>query len=110
MTRGANVRSKKPPTPFAPSHCVSIVTLDVSPSPDGVTVKLVTSEEPWSVSVMTRPGSGSSTRMTYSRVRPPAVTLKRCSVPAPTPPSSTSKSEKASVRKRWWCSSSAIRR
>jgi hypothetical protein len=50
-------------------------------SPDGATVKLVTSEEDWSVSVITRPGSGSATRIVYFRERPPAVTVNRCRVP-----------------------------
>jgi hypothetical protein len=106
--RGANSRSKKPATPPALSQVVPIFTRHVSPV--GVTVKLVTSEDFWSLSVMTRPGSGSATRMRNSRVRGPALTLKRCRVPAPTPPSSTSKSEKPSGRKRWWCWSSAMRR
>jgi hypothetical protein len=33
------------------------------PDASGVTVNLVTAEDSWSVSVNTRPGSGSSTRM-----------------------------------------------
>ena len=66
------------------------------------TVVVVTRLEPVSDSVRTRPGSGSSTLMRYSRVRPPAVTLNRVTVPAPTPPDSTWKSENAGGRKCGW--------
>src|ERR1017187_1039057 len=107
ITHGANRRSKKPPTPPAPSQVVEISTRDVPPS--GVTVKLVTRLEFVSDSVRTRPGSGSATSIRYSRLRPPAVILKRgppavilkrVTVPAPTPPDSTSKFENAGGKKR----------
>jgi hypothetical protein len=42
------------------------------PAPSGVTIQVVTIEEPSSDSVSTRPGSGSSTRILKSWVRPPA--------------------------------------
>src|ERR1035437_726509 len=98
ITHGANRRSKKPPAPPAPSQVVEISTRDVPPS--GVTVKLVTRLEFVSDSVRTRPGSGSATSIRYSRLRPPAVILKRGTVPAPTPPDSTSKFENAGGKKR----------
>src|SRR6266702_76089 len=91
MTLGANVFSKKPPIPPAPSQVVEICTSEALSR--GVTVVVVTRLEPVSDSVMTRPGSGSSTLIRYSRVRPPAVTVNRVIVPAPTPPDSTRKSE-----------------
>ena len=93
---GANVRSQKPPIPPAPSQVVEICTSE-APS-RGVTVVVVTRLEPVSDSVRTRPGSGSSTLIRYSRVRPPAVTVNRVIVPAPTPPDSTRKSENAGGR------------
>src|SRR5688572_25555876 len=88
--------------PPAPCQVVSMRTRESAPS--GVTVKVVTRLELRSDSVRTRPGSGSATWLRYSRVRPPAVMRKRMTVPAPTPPCSTAKSEKAGGRKRWWCS------
>src|SRR4051794_36770351 len=98
MTGGGKTGTKTPPTPPAPFQVVEILTVHVAPA--GVTVNVVTKLESWSDSVITRPGSGSATRIVIVRVRPPALTLKRCSVPAPTPPSSTSKSENESGRKR----------
>ncbi len=65
---------------------------------------MVTLLEFVSDSVSTRPGSGSATFVRNSRVRPPAVTLKRVIVPAPTPPDSTRKSVNAGGRNRGWCS------
>jgi hypothetical protein len=65
----------------------------------GVTVHVVTEVELASDSVITRPGSGSATVVRKSRVRPPAVSLKVETVPAPTPPDTTLKSEKADGRK-----------
>src|SRR5437660_10767741 len=96
MTLGANVFSKKPPIPPAPSQVVEICTSE-APS-RGVTVAVVTRLDPVSDSVMTRPGSGSATSIRYSRVRPPAVGLKRVIVAAPAPPPSYSKSLSASGR------------
>ncbi len=64
----------------------------------GATVVVVTRLELVSDSVRTRPGSGSATCIRYSRLRPPAVTLNRVIVPAPTPPDSTWKSENAGGR------------
>ena len=55
---------------------------------------------PVSDSVRTRPGSGSAIFVRYARVRPPAVSLYRRIVPAPTPPDSTRKSENAGGRNR----------
>jgi hypothetical protein len=97
---GANVRSKKPPIPPAPFHVVEMCTSDVPSC--GATVVVVTRLEAVSDSVRTRPGWGSSTLIRYSRVRPPAVTLNRVIVPAPTPPDSTWKSENAGGRKCGW--------
>ena len=94
----ANIRSNKPPIPPAPSQVVEIRTSEALPC--GVTVNVVTELEPVSDSVRIRPGSGSATTFRYSRVRPPAVTLKRVIVPAPTPPDSTRKSENAGGRNR----------
>src|SRR5215469_16993468 len=68
---GANIRSKKPPTPLAPSQAVEICTTDASPR--GETVNVVTALELMSDSVRTRPGSGSAIFIRYWRVRPPAV-------------------------------------
>src|ERR1700730_17437443 len=93
---GAKVRSKEPPIPPAPFHVVEMCTDDALSR--GVTVVVVIRLEPVSDSVRTRPGSGSSTLIRYSRVRPPAVTLNRVIVPAPTPPDSTRKSENAAGR------------
>ncbi len=67
--------------------------------PSGVTVQVVTEVDPVSDSVSTRPGSGSATWIRNWRVRPPAVSLNRAIVPAPTPPDSTWKSENAGGRK-----------
>src|SRR6266853_1793954 len=100
ITRGANTRSNRPPIPPAPSQVVQIRTSDARPR--GATVVVVTRLEPVSDSVRTRPGPGSETFIWYSRVRPPAVTLKRVIVPVPTPPASTRKSENAGGRK-WLC-------
>ena len=80
--------------PPAPSHTVEICTREAVPC--GVTVNVVTRLEPASDSVITRPGSGSATVIRYSRARPPAVTVKRVTVPAPTPPASSC----AEVRER----------
>src|ERR1039458_6513804 len=101
MTRGANRRSKKPPIPPAPGQVVAIRTRDLASW--GVTVVVVTRLEAVSDSVRTRPGSGSATVIRSWRVRPPAVTLNRVIVPAPTPPDSTWKSENAGGRKCGWC-------
>jgi hypothetical protein len=95
------VRSKNPPMPPAPCHSVAIRTR--APLPSGVTVKVVTRLESASVSVITRPGSGSATVIRYDRVRPPAVKVKCTTVPAPTPPDSTAKSPKAGGRIFGWC-------
>src|SRR6266516_1919008 len=67
---GANIRSKKPPIPPAPSQVVEMFTSD-PPSP-GETVVVVTMLEPVSDSVRTRPGSGSSTfiRHPYHQIPP----------------------------------------
>ena len=101
-TLGANMRSNRPPIPPAPSQALEICTSEAAPC--GETVKVVTALEPVSDSVRIRPGSGSATFVRYSRVRPPAVSLYRVIVPAPTPPDSTRKSENAGGRKRGWCS------
>jgi hypothetical protein len=77
--------------------------------PCGVTVNVVTRLDVVSVSVSTRPGSGSVTFIRYSRLRPPAVTVKRVIVPSPTPPVSTSKAENAGGRNRGWCSRMSAR-
>ena len=58
---GANSRSKNPAMPDAPSQRVSMRTRVWSPS--GVTVQVVMRLEVVSDSVMTRPGTGSSTRI-----------------------------------------------
>src|SRR5438105_3974252 len=81
---------EEPADPPAPCQVVEIRTRE--PAPSGVTVHVVTRLEPVSDSTMTRPGCGSVTSIRYSRLRPPAVTLKRVIVPAPTPPDSISKS------------------
>src|SRR5215475_11160644 len=94
-TPGANMRSNRPPIPPAPSQVVEICTSEAAPC--GETVKVVTVLERVSDSVRTRPGSGSAISVRYSRVRPPAVSLYRRTVPAPTPPDSTWKSENAGV-------------
>src|SRR5215471_19015876 len=91
------MRSNSPPIPPAPSQVVEICTREAAPC--GETVKVVTLLEPVSDSVRTRPGSGSATLVRYSRVRPPAVSLYRRTVPAPTPPDSTWKSENAGGRR-----------
>src|SRR5580692_11965101 len=98
MTLGAKRRSKNPPAPAAPSQVVEIRTRDALPS--GVTVVVVTRLEFVSDSTRTRPGSGSVTCIRYARLRPPALTVKRVMVPAPTPPDSTWKPENAGGRKR----------
>jgi len=92
-TLGATVRSKSPPIPPEPSQLVEIRTSEAASC--GETVNVVMALELVSDSVRIRPGSGSATTVRYSRVRPPAVSLKRVTVPAPTPPDSTRKSENA---------------
>src|SRR6266480_6507475 len=92
-TRGANMRSNRPPIPPAPSQALEICTSEAAPR--GETVKVVTLLERVSDSVRILPGSGSATFVRYSRVRPPAVSLYRMTVPAPIPPDSTWKSENA---------------
>jgi hypothetical protein len=55
ITLGANMRSKKPPIPCAPSQAVEICTSDAPPC--GETVNVVTALELVSDSVRTPPSS-----------------------------------------------------
>jgi hypothetical protein len=91
---------EQPTNPPAPCQRVSNCTRQ--PSPSDVTTQVVTIEERSSDSVSTRPGSGSSTRIRNLRARPPTVIRKPCTVPAPTPPSSTRNCENTGGKKREW--------
>src|SRR5262245_8839500 len=83
---GANVFSKKPPTPPAPCH--DVLTVTVEPCPAGETVQLVTIDELASFSMTVWPAT--STLALTSRTRDlVACSFQVATVPAPWPPSST---------------------